>query len=178
MVDLGETDEEKIINIIKIRKIRDKITKIYGIFYFICYLFLAVGALAGIGISGGIKSFFMITYVLAIMFIFVKYICFNSLAWTIYFFKGDYLKTLQDSANTLNSELSTENLIRTYCISGHHGVNALVLGDLSGEIFVLSIFGFIFCWLGAFNMIIHSIECFNVSRRIKKKYGKIKINIE
>lgn len=166
LIDLGKTDEEKWINILKIRDMRSKLGKLYKILVIIGTILLCFGILGGsVGLEGSGKIgsiLFMVLFAILSYYGFV-YTYGTFFAWGMFIIER---KNMMD--NVIGDKVPTEDIVRAYFIGGHDYASYVAYGDCS--LLGIAITFCIGIWLGAINAILKFPECKQVERRIKEKY--------
>ena len=168
--DLGRTDEEKFVNIQKIKNTKQKYLRFIKIFYIIGFILLCFGVFSGAMIMddmGVVGTIILLAIMIYLTYLYVGHFMGAGIAWGLY---------LYDSGNINMPELSNEKenderMIRAYLIGGHENAAAVAFGTCTADFIIIFLFFIIGYWLGILNALLHFKECKDVEKRIKEKYN-------
>ena len=166
-VSLGDTDEEKFMNIQSIKRIRNWFKKLVIFISIFAFIILLIGIsngameMEGLGIIGAIL---VLGLMLVANYYITVYIYGTIFAWGL--FVIDRKKFIDE----IPEPVKTEEVITAYLIGGEYYAGWLCLTDFT--FLSLCICFVIGVWLGAINAILHFKECRDVEKRIKAKYMK------
>ena len=168
MKSLGNSVEEKWLNIQRIKSTKKKWIKYTAIFYIgasILGIFVNV-QFVGMGKISSILLWFLLCFM---TWLFTGYIQGIGIAWGLYELEG---KT--DYFEIDDKKVSTDDIIRAYFIGGEDYAMSVAIGDTIGSVISWIIMIFVGFYLGWINAIIRIPECIKVKKEIKEKYKNSK----
>lgn len=166
-MSLGDTLEEKWMNIQSIKRIRNwfkKLVIFINVFVAVVLIMAILGGsmeMEGVGALGAIV---VLLLMLVCNYFLTVYIYGTIFAW------GLFVIDRKNFMDSVPEPVKTEEVITAYLIGGEYYAGWLCLTNFT---FISIILCFIFgVWLGAINAITHFKECKDVEREIEKKYLK------
>ena len=171
--NLGRSDEEKFVNIQKIKNTKKRYLRFIKIVYIIGYLILCSavykGTISATGM-GKVGSIIELTLLVFLAYLYMGHFVGTGIAWGLYLFDSGELSTPE----TMDEKELNEKIVHAYIVGGHERAAAVESAYLSAEFFMLAIMFCIGYWLGILNYIVHFFECRAVTKRMKEKYKKSK----
>ena len=166
-MSLGDTLEEKWMNIQSIKRIRNwfkKFVIFVNVFAAVVFIMAILGGsmeMEGVGALGAIV---VLLLMLVCNYFFTVYIYGTIFAW------GLFVIDRKNFMDSVPEPVKTEEVITAYLIGGEYYAGWLCLTNFT---FISIVLCFIVgVWLGAINVITHFKECKDVEREIEKKYLK------